>query len=393
MLQESPCPRCDEFADPQLTAIVGFGNGDDSRLTPREVEVRRRSSSQLVDVTLLAIQHPTTLIRKGFLTSPCFIMSSPPSYSITLIGLGSIGISFAALHLRFTNGIVKAFDPRPDLKEHLLSVLPGYLHANDPQSPPLDVANLITTGRLMICDSLEDACADADIIQEQGPENISFKQKTWTAIEAAAPPHTHFWSSTSGILASAQNQSMKDRTRLLVVHPFNPPHIMPLIEIVPSPETKAEETDFARTYFETLGSGHRPVVLKKEIPGFVGNRLAFALLREAVYLVENDVVSAKDLDTVMEASLGPRWAVQGPFKSYHMGGGAGGIGHFLGNLSSTIQTVWNGLGSVNFGGQGKAEEEGAWVNKIVKQTEEAYGMPDPAMLDDRDREIRRVLGS
>ncbi|CAG9956309.1 unnamed protein product [Clonostachys rosea f. rosea IK726] len=390
MLQKSLCPPCDEFVDSQPTAIVGFGNGDDSQLTPREVEVRRRSSSQIVDETLLAIQHPIKLFRKGFSTSS--IMSSLPSYNIALIGLGSIGISFAALHLRFTNGTVKAFDPRPDLKEHLLSVLPGYLHANDPQSPPLDVANLITTGRLVICDSLEDACADADIIQEQGPENISFKQKTWTAIEAAAPSLTHFWSSTSGILASAQNQSMKDRTRLLVVHPFNPPHIMPLIEIVPSPETKAEETDFARTYFETLGSGHRPVVLKKEIPGFVGNRLAFALLREAVYLVENDVVSAKDLDTVMEASLGPRWAVQGPFKSYHMGGGAGGIRHFLGNLSSTIQAVWNGLGSVNFGGQGKVEEEGAWVDKIVKQTEEAYGMPDPAMLDDRDREIRRVLG-
>lgn len=124
----------------------------------------------------------------------------PPRYNVALVGLGSIGISFAALHLRFGSSTVTVFDTRSDLQEHMASVLPGYL-GTDPQAPKL--TDLLSQGRLVVCSSLEAACAGADIVQEQGPENLAFKRDAWSEIEKWAPVNAHFWSSTSGIRASA----------------------------------------------------------------------------------------------------------------------------------------------------------------------------------------------
>lgn len=312
--------------------------------------------------------------------------SSPAAYNVALIGFGSIGISFAALYLRHGTGTVTVFDTRPDLDAHLAAVLPGYL-GTDLQAPKL--TDLRSEGRLVVCSSLQDACANADIVQEQGPEKIAFKRDVWAQIEKCAPRGAHLWSSTSGIPASLQAEGMVDRSRLLVVHPFNPPHVLPLLEIVPSPETRPEEVEFARSYFEGLGSGHRPVVIKKELPGFVGNRLAFTILREAAYLVKEGVVSVKDIDTVMEASLGPRFAVQGPFKAYQMGGGPAGIRGLFGNIGTTVQEVWDSYEGVNFKENG---EEASWVEEVIRQTEDAYGMPTVEQLNSRDEELRRVLG-
>jgi 3-hydroxyacyl-CoA dehydrogenase len=159
---------------------------------------------------------------------------------------------------------------------------------------------------------------------------------------------------------------------------------MPLLEIVPSPTTAPERVDFARGYFSQPGSRHRPVVIRKEIPGFVGNRLAFALLREACYLVQEDVVTAKDLDTILMASLGPRWAGNGVFESYQQGGGEGGIEAFLHKLGGTMQEVWDGLGQVNVLG----EEGTAWKSKVIAQTNEAYGEFSPGQMREKEERLR-----
>ncbi|KAL5051548.1 hypothetical protein BDW71DRAFT_171317 [Aspergillus fruticulosus] len=292
-------------------------------------------------------------------------MSTTASHRISLIGLGTIGMSMAALHLSRDNTIVDLFDTRPDFEEYLLRTLPTFLVSPsfEAESQPIEVASLLSSGRLNIHSSLDTACASATIVQEQGPENLEFKQSIWEKVEAVAPASAHFWTSTSGIPASAQQQLLHDETRLLVVHPFNPPHIMPLLEIVPSPETAPDRVEFAREYFSIPGSRHRPVVIQKEIPGFVGNRLAFALLREACHLVQEDVVTAKDLDTILMASLGPRWAGNGVFESYQQGGGEGGIRAFWDKLGGTMQEVWNGLGQVSV-----VEVK----EKVVRQTDDAY---------------------
>jgi 3-hydroxyacyl-CoA dehydrogenase len=311
-----------------------------------------------------------------------------PQQQITLVGVGVIGISFAALHLKHSNAVVKIYDTRHDLSQHIQSVLPGYLSSND---PALSLPHLLSTHRLRICSSLSEACQNATIIQEQGPERLEFKRSIWSQICSLVPESTHLWSSTSGISASLQGQHLSEsfKSRLLVVHPFNPPHIMPLLEIVPSPSTHPDRIAYAKSYFTSLQSGHRPVVVNKELPGFVGNRLAFVLFREACYLVGEGVVSVKDLDIIIEASLGPRWAVNGPFRSYNAAGTGGGLEAFLENLKKTMQEVWDGSGKIDIDGDG--EGVARWKEEVVSQSREAYGVSGPEQFKIRDTALREVL--
>ena len=296
--------------------------------------------------------------------------------NITIIGAGTIGLSFCALHLKSPNVKVTIHDPRTDLLEHVTSLLPGYL---PPNAPP--VSELFDSARLNLVQTLDAACtATTDLVQEQGPESSHFKSSLWPQVEALVSPACHLWTSTSGIPASLQAVHMETPARLVVVHPFNPPHIMPLIEIVPSPDTPAHLVAAAKDYFETLG--HSPVVITKEKTAFVANRLAFVFLREACSLVDQGVVTVPDLDKIVEASLGLRWGIKGPFASYHDGGGAGGLAAFMGNVGETVKDVWaEGEGSLGEG----------WEAKIVQQTEEAYGAVTKENFVERDRITRKVL--
>ena len=171
---------------------------------------------------------------------------------------------------------------------------------------------------------------------------------------------------------------MQDKSRLLVVHPYNPPHIMPLLELVPSPDTSKEVIQRTQEFW-TL-RGRVPIHIKKETTGFVANRLAFALLREAVHLVDEGVVSVEELDSIVESSMGPRWAIAGPFKSYHAGGGPAGLEGFFKNIGGTVQDCWQDSGKPNVGD--------GWENKIFRQSQDAYGTID---VSQRDRLTRRVL--
>lgn len=342
-------------------------------------------------------------------------MSEYPHH-IALLGAGTIGLSMLAMHLRRPDTRVTVFDPRPDAENQLRAQLPSFLDASKSTSSneSLDttIDTLISTNRLRLASSIHDAVQNATIIQEQTPELLSSKQALWNEVTRSADVNAHLWSSSSGIPASAQAATCTTdvQARLLVAHPFNPPHLMPLIEIVPSPSTAPERVAFVQEYFKAIpGPGvgqsssitsesqspaasastaasiqhYRPVTLQKEIPGFVGNRLAFALLREACHLVGEGVVSARDLDAIVTSSLGPRWAGSGVFESYHAGGGEGGIGAFLEKLAPTVKDVWGQLGqpvilteeergriSRDDGGEGEEEK---WREMVVKQTEEAYG--------------------
>ncbi|KAJ5161659.1 Dehydrogenase multihelical [Penicillium capsulatum] len=326
-------------------------------------------------------------------------MSAFPHH-IALLGAGTIGLSMAALHLRRPDTKVTIYDPAPNFEAQLRAQLPAYLDASIPETtthPKNPIDALFTSARLSLAVSIADAVRSATIIQEQSPENQPSKQAVWQEVARVADAGAHLWSSSSGIPASAQaarcGPDVADR--LLVAHPFNPPHLMPVVEIVPSPSTKPERVDFARGYFlnapgpaSVMADGpsiqgcagpaqqrnrphYRPVTLHKEIPGFVGNRLAFAMLREACYLVGEGVVSARELDAIVTASVGPRWAGNGVFESYHAGGGPGGIDAFLTKLGPTIEDVWGSLGQIPLRKEGGGQE--AWRETVVRQTQEAYG--------------------
>lgn len=351
-------------------------------------------------------------------------MSEYPHH-IALLGAGTIGLSMLAMHLRRPDTRVTVFDPRPDAEQQLRAQLPSFLDtsqsisSNSNPSSSLHesssdtlIDTLISTNRLRLASSIHEAVQNATIIQEQTPELLSSKQALWTEVTRSADVNAHLWSSSSGIPASAQAATCTTdvQARLLVAHPFNPPHIMPLVEIVPSPNTAPDRVTFVQEYFKAIpgpGAGqsysvtsqststsasasassqhYRPVTLQKEIPGFVGNRLAFALLREACHLVGEGVVSARDLDAIVTSSLGPRWAGSGVFESYHAGGGEGGIGAFLEKLAPTVKDVWGQLGQPvilteeerermrrDDGGERRDEEK--WREMVVRQTEEAYGV-------------------
>ena len=299
--------------------------------------------------------------------------------NITLIGAGTIGLSFAALHLT-QNPLaqITIFDTRPDLDVYISSHLPDYLSTSP--NAPTNIAE--HTARLKTAPSLELAVRTAHIVQEQGPENPLWKQATWAAIERSASPTALFWSSTSGIPASTQATHMTDPSRLLVVHPYNPPHIMPLLEIVPSPTSSFDVVSATVAYWKALGRS--PVVVKKECAGFVANRLALALFREAISLVNEGVIGVRELDEVVTSSMGPRWAVQGPFKSYHAGGGEGGLRSLFANIGGTMRDCWVAGEEVKVGPGGK---EG-WEEGICQETEKTYGRIDTG---ETGRKTRAVL--
>ncbi|KAJ6445256.1 3-hydroxyacyl-CoA dehydrogenase [Purpureocillium lavendulum] len=295
---------------------------------------------------------------------------SGPDVRIALIGAGTIGLSLAALHLTHLADAshLTIMDVRADLSSYVATVLPTYL----PPELHKHVADIKLTS------SVAEAVKDCTIVQESGPEDLAFKTQLWADVERLAPSHAMLWTSTSGIPAAQQSASMTDKTRLLVVHPFNPPHILPLLEIVPSALTS--EAVVAKTMEFWRRIGREPVLLKRDITGFVAGRLAWALLREAIHLVDQDVVTVEQLDRILETSMGPRWAYAGPFKSFHAGGGPGGLAALLGNVGRTVQACWDDGGRVNMGG--------SWEAKVFAQTEEAYGRVD---LGERDRANRLVL--
>jgi len=167
--------------------------------------------------------------------------------------------------------------------------------------------------RITTSPTLDNAIQDAIYIQECVPEVLEFKRTVYQSLEDKLNPNVIIGSSTSGILPSKLAEGLKNRDKILVAHPINPPHLMPLVEIVPSPWTNPELVVKAKMMIERLGC--KPIVLKKEVMGFVQNRLQYAILGEAMRMVEQDLVSPEDVDKAVVYGLAPRWAFMGPFQT------------------------------------------------------------------------------
>ena len=240
---------------------------------------------------------------------------------IAVLGAGTIGASWAALFLA-TGRAVTVHDPGLD-EATVRSAIEST--AATLRALGLPAENL--TARLRFAAELEEAVSDADVVQENGPENPEFKRELWPRVEQAVKPTTLLLSSASGLTASQMGVDMKDPGRVVVGHPFNPPHLIPLVEVVPSPSTPAALVDEVVAFYRAVGK--RPFVIRREIRAFVANRLQMALFRECIHLVSSGVVSMADLDEVVTSSIGLRWAVAGPFQTFHLGGGPGGLAEFL----------------------------------------------------------------
>lgn len=259
------------------------------------------------------------------------------SGTAALLGAGTIGLSWATL-LAAHGWDVRVQDPRPDLSEIVEQTVRQF--ARTLPGGERDPAELLA--RIRVAADLELAVTDVDVVQENGPERLALKQELFARVEAIAPASALLLSSTSGLMPSDMAADMKDPGRVLVGHPFNPPHVVPLIEVVPGAQTTPAAVEAAVAHYRSLGKV--PVVLHKEIGGFVANRLQSALFRESVHLVLSGVVSAEELDQVVTESIGLRWSTAGPFESYHLGGGPGGIRHLLEHLGPGMVKRWKDLG-------------------------------------------------
>jgi len=296
-----------------------------------------------------------------------------------VVGGGVIGASWAALFL--VSGLkVIISDPDPQVESKAVALIAAAL-------PALKALGYETTdveANLSFEKNNTQAVAGADIVQECGPENVEFKQALWKTIEDAAPEHALLFSSSSTIPASVQFAQMSDQSRLLVGHPFNPPHLMPLVEVVPTPKTKPDITAQALAFYR--GIGKVALEIKKEIPGFVANRLQAAIFQESVFLVAEGVVSLKELDDVVTSSLGIRWATSGPFLSFHLGGGPGGLAHFLEHLGPPMELAWKHLG--------KATLDDATKALLVKQLSATYATSSFYALSEvrDDKEVAVING-
>ncbi len=275
------------------------------------------------------------------LSSIASASSSPaasPVRTVAIVGAGLIGSSWAAFFLAHGFEVI-ATDPAPGAEERLRA----FVDRAWPALETLGISAGASRERLRFNADLAAAVQGADFIQENGPEVLAAKRALLQAITTAARPEAIIASSTSGFTMSALQEGCTHPERCVIGHPFNPPHLMPLVEVVGGKLTSAAVVDRALAFYTSLGK--RAIRLNREVPGHVANRLQAALWREAVHLVAEGVASVADVDAAVTAGPGARWALMGPNLILHLGGGAGGIHHFMNHLSGPFTTWWKDLGN------------------------------------------------
>jgi 3-hydroxyacyl-CoA dehydrogenase len=265
--------------------------------------------------------------------------SNKPISRVAIIGTGVIGASWAAQFLAKGLDVV-ATDIAPDAEESLRH----FVDAAWPALERLGLADDASRSRLTFVADMAEAVNGADLVQENGPERIDFKRHLYGQLDVLLPPDVIIASSSSGLTMSAIQAGCPDHPeRCVIAHPFNPPHLVPLVEIVGGEKTSEETIQRAAEFYTALGK--QTVRLHKEVPGHVANRLQAALAREVYYLVGEGVVSVADVDTAVCWGPGLRWGIMGQVLLNHLGGGQGGMEHFLAQFTGPMSAWWKVLGS------------------------------------------------
>jgi carnitine 3-dehydrogenase len=257
---------------------------------------------------------------------------------VAIVGTGVIGASWAACFLAHGLEVV-ATDPAPGAEQALFK----YVEAAWPALTALGLSPGASIARLAFTTDMKQAVSQADLVQENGPEREAFKIKLFAEIDANTPPSALLCSSSSGLTMSRIQSECAHAERTVIGHPFTPPHLIPLVEVVGGAKTSPETIQRALAFYAKVG--RRPIHVKKEMKGHVGNRLQAALYREIVSLIEQDVASVADIDAAVQLGPGLRWSLMGPNLLFHLGGGANGFTHFLEQFTAPMTAWWNDLGN------------------------------------------------
>ncbi|WP_217568661.1 3-hydroxyacyl-CoA dehydrogenase [Mesorhizobium sp. GbtcB19] len=268
--------------------------------------------------------------------------------NVAIVGSGFIGRAWAISFARAGHD-VRMWDQSPDAtggaRDYIEGVL-GDLAANDLlRGQPVDTV----LGRITIVGELAEALADAAHVQENTPENLEVKREVFSLIDRLAGPHAVIASSTSALLPSKFTDHLQGRDRCLVVHPINPPYLIPAAEVVPAPWTSAETLERTRAFL--IDAGHAPLVMKRELDGFIMNRLQGALLEEAFRLVADGYASVEDVDIGIRDGLALRWSFMGPFETIDLNA-PGGVRDYVERYQGIYSNIFpQMLRRVDWGGE------------------------------------------
>jgi len=291
---------------------------------------------------------------------------------VAVIGAGTIGASWATQFL--AKGLeVAVFDPGSKSEPRVR----GFIENAWPTLERLGLDEKADPTKLRFFSNPADAVADAAFIQESGPENLKAKHDLYSKLEPKLPPATVVASSTSGFMPSDLQAGRMGPERYLVGHPFNPPHIIPLVEVVGGKVTDPSVVDWTAAFYDHLGKV--TIKVEKEVPGHVANRMQVALYREAIHLVLEGVASPADVDAAIAHGPGLRWALMGPHALHELAGGQGGMRHQLEHLGPGIAAWWSDLG--------KPDITPETIDRLV----EAYQADNPPSIKDLANERDMLL--
>jgi 3-hydroxyacyl-CoA dehydrogenase len=241
---------------------------------------------------------------------------------VAIVGTGLIGASWTAQYLASGFDVI-ATDPAPNAEANLRKSVDEALEL----LTAIGLASGASRDRLTFTTDMKEAVSKADFVQENVPERLVLKARVFAQMDEVAPPETILASSASGITMDGIQSGCQHPERCVIGHPFNPPHVIPLVEVVGGAKTSEAVIERAMEFYASIGK--KPIRLRKAVPGHVGNRLQAALYREVLYLIQQGVLSVEDADVAVSYGPGLRWGVMGPNLQWHLAGGAGGIQQFV----------------------------------------------------------------
>ena len=298
-------------------------------------------------------------------------------HRIAIVGTGVIGASWAAYYLARGFDVV-ASDPAPNAEANLRK----YIDEAWSELTTIGLSQGASRDRLSFSINMQEALSQADLVQENAPERPDFKMKLYAEMDEVTPVDSLLASSSSGITPTVIQSKCKHPERVVIGHPFNPPHIIPLVEVVGGSKTSPDAVQQAMKFYASIGK--KPIHLRKELPGHVANRFQAALYREMLYLIEEGVLSVEDTDAAVCYGPGLRWGVMGQSLQWHLGGGAGGIKHFMDHLMDPLQGMMKALGTPSI----TPELKQAVIDGVMR---EASGRSVDQLAQDENRVLIGLL--
>lgn len=296
---------------------------------------------------------------------------------VAVIGAGTIGASWAALFL--AKGLsVAVSDPDPAAEARVRA----YIDDAWPALTQMGLAPNASPANWSFQLDPQEAASGADLVQENGPERLEVKRSIYAALEEVLVPETIVASSTSGLIMSELQEEMRHPGRFVIGHPFNPPHLIPLVEVVGGKATTQEAIVWLMAFYAALGK--RPIRLRREVPGHLANRLQAALWREAIHAVATGLASVEDVDTAIAQGPGLRWALMGPNMIFGLAGGAGGMAHFLDHIGPAMERWWADLGHPELTPDVREKLVAGWAKEMAGRSVDELAV-------ERDRQLLALL--